>query len=63
MNKSYSKVQTFAGAEKDKLFFKSDSLPERLSQGWYLTAMAYGIDPQKPPKMQKVLIDIRKKEM
>ena len=63
MDRSYSKAQTFVGAEKDKLFLTTDSLSERLSQAWYLTAMAYGIDPQKPPKMQKVLINIRKKEM
>ena len=63
MNRSYLKAQTFAGAEKDKLFFSTDSLSERLSQAWYLTAMAYGIDPQNPPKMQKVLVSIRKREI
>ncbi len=63
MNKSYSKAQTFAGAEKDKLFLKTDSLSERLSQAWYLSAMAYGIDPQNPPKMQKLLVSIRKREI
>ncbi len=63
MNRSYLKVQTFASAEKDKLFLSTDSLSERLSQAWYLTAMAYGIDPQNPPKMQKVLVSIRKREI
>ena len=63
MNRSYSKAQTFAGAEKDKLFLKTNPLSERLSQAWYLTAMAYGIDPQNPPKMQKLLVSIRKREI
>ena len=61
MDRLYSKAQTFADAEKDKLFLKTDSLSERLNQAWYLTAMAYGIDPQHPPKMQKHLVIIRKK--
>jgi hypothetical protein len=38
------------------------SLGERLNQAWYLTAMAYGIDPANPPKMNKRLTAIRKKE-
>lgn len=63
MNRSYSKAQTIAGAEKDKLFLKTDPLSERLCQAWYLTAMAYGIDPLNPPKMQKVLVSIRKKKI
>lgn len=62
MNRQYSKAQTLAKAEKDKLFTKSDSLAERLSQGWYLSAMAYGIDPENPPKMVKELVNIRKRE-
>ena len=60
MNRSYSKVQTLADAEKDKLFLPADSLSERLRQGWYLSAMAYGIDPVNPPKMEKHLVSLRK---
>jgi hypothetical protein len=45
MDRSHSKTQTFAGAEKDKLFLKTDSLSVRLSQAWYLTAMAHGTYP------------------
>ncbi len=63
MNKSYSKVQTLAGAERDKLFLFTDSLSERLKQGWYLSAMAYGIDPVNPPKMEKRLVSIRKHKL
>ena len=27
---------------------------------WYLTCMAYGIDPKNPPKMEKVPVGMRK---
>lgn len=53
LDKKYSKAQTFAEAEKNKLFLKTDSLSERLNQAWYLTATIYGIDPYNPPEMQK----------
>jgi hypothetical protein len=35
-------------------------LSERLNQGWYLTAMAHGIDPYNPPGMLKEFIRSRK---
>ncbi len=60
LDKSYSKCQTFAEAERDNLFLKTDSLSERLNQGWYLAAMAHGIDPYNPPKMERRLVSIRK---
>jgi len=63
MNRSLSKARTFAEAEKDKLFLKTDSLLERLNKACYLTAMAYGIDPLHPPKMHKHLVSMRKKEI
>ena len=60
LDKSYSKAQSFAEAEKNKLFLKTDSLSERLNQAWYLTATIYGINPLQPPKMQKHLVTMRK---
>lgn len=63
MDRSYSKVQTLAQGEKDKMFLKTDSLSERLNQAWYLTAMAYGINPENPPKMEKRLTNIRKRNI
>ena len=60
MDKTYTRTMSFAEAEKENLFLNTDSLSERLNQGWYLTAMAYGIDPYSPPKMEKKLTSIRK---
>jgi len=62
LDKTISQVRNHAEAEKDKRFLPTDTLSERLSQAWYLTCMAYGIDPEKPPKMEKTLTSIRKHE-
>lgn len=55
LDKTISKARSFEEAEKDKLFLETDSPTERLKQAWYLTCMAYGIDPENPPKMKKEL--------
>jgi hypothetical protein len=60
LDKTIVKAQTFKEAEKENLFSKDTSLGERLQQAWYLTCMAYGIDPQNPPKMDKTICTTRK---
>jgi predicted metal-binding protein len=60
LDKTISKAQTFEQAEKEKLFSKDTPLDERLYQSWYLTCMAYGIDPKNPPKMDKKFYTTRK---
>jgi hypothetical protein len=60
MDKSIGKGKTFAEAEKDKIFPKETTPAERLQQSWYLTCMAYGIDPLNPPKMDKTISSSRK---
>lgn len=60
LDKTIFKAQTFAEAEKSNVFEKTVLLPERLNQGWYLSAMAHGIDSYNPPKMEKRLVSIRK---
>jgi hypothetical protein len=60
LDKSVSKIQTFAEAEKSNIFEEDVPLYERLNQGWYLSAMAHGVDPYNPPKMIKKLVSIRK---
>lgn len=60
LDKTIGKAQTFANAEKDKIFDKTVPLLERLNQGWYLSAMVHGVDPYKPAKMEKRLVSIRK---
>jgi hypothetical protein len=63
LDKTISSIKTHKDLEKDKVFAPNVSLGERLHQAWYLTAMAYGIDPQNPPRMKKELTAIRKKEI
>ena len=60
LDKTIFKAQTFAEAERSNVFEKTVPLGERLNQGWYLSAMAFGIDPVNPPKMEKRLVSIRK---
>lgn len=60
LDKSVFKVQTFAEAERCNVFEKTVALSERLNQGWYLSAMAHGVDPYNPAKMIKQLVSIRK---
>ncbi|MEO7444853.1 MAG: hypothetical protein ABIT96_05810 [Ferruginibacter sp.] len=62
LDKKIFKQGSFADAEKDNLFSKDTSIGERLRQAWYLTCMAYGIDPDNPPKMEKHLFSTRKHE-
>ena len=62
LDKTVFKAQTFAEAERSHGFEKDVPLYERLKQGWYLSAMAHGIDPYNPPKMLKELTAIRKHE-
>ena len=53
-------MQTFEEAERSNIFEESVAPNERLSQGWYLSAMVHGVDPYNPVKMEKRLISIRK---
>jgi len=60
LDKRISKAHTHAEAEKSKVFGPDVPLRERLKQAWYLTCMAYGIDPENPPGMVKELTGMRK---
>ncbi len=60
MDKTFFKAQTFKGAESDKKFDKDLPVGERLREAWWLTCMAYGIDPENPPKMDKQFFLTRK---
>ena len=61
LNKKISGIKTYKQAEESKKFAPDVSLSERLRQAWYLTCMAYGIDPENVPGMEKRLISIQKK--
>jgi hypothetical protein len=60
LDKTVIKMQTFKEADMSNVFSPTETLAERLNQGWYLSAMAHGISPYNPPKMQKKLVSIRK---
>ena len=60
LDKTVFKMQTFEEAERSNIFEESVAPYERLSQGWYLSAMVHGVDPYNPVKMEKRLISIRK---
>jgi predicted metal-binding protein len=60
LDKTVSIIQTNEEAERKKVFTADISLQERLRQSWYLTCMAYGIDPRNPPRMIKELTGMRK---
>ena len=60
LDKTVFKAQTFSDAEKENLFKESVCLMERLNQGWYLSAMAHGLDPYDPPRMIRKFISSRK---
>ncbi len=60
MDKTIGKGMSFKEAEDQKIFAKETSMSERLNQSWYLTCMAFGIDPLNPPKMEKSVGSSRK---
>ena len=41
-------------------FWSKKTIEERLKASWYLTCMAYGIDPDNPPPMDKTKFSSRK---
>ena len=60
MDKTLGKGMTHDEAEKRKLFPKETSLKQRLNEVWHLTCMAYGLDPNNPPKLDKTVASSRK---
>ena len=60
MDKSFGKAMTHEEAEKEKIFPPETSLKQRLNEAWHLTCMAYGFDPNNPPKFDKTVGSSRK---
>ena len=60
MDRTVGKAMTYKEAEKEKLFPLEISLKQRLDEVWYLTCIAYNIDPKNPPKMDKTVGSSRK---
>jgi hypothetical protein len=61
MDKTTGKGMTYKEAEKNKIFTAEISYSQRLAEAWYLTCMAYGIDPENPPRMEKNFTSSRKR--
>jgi hypothetical protein len=61
MDKTTGKGMTHKEAEKSKIFPAEVSYGQRLAEAWYLTCMAYGINPENPPKMDKNFGSSRKR--
>ena len=60
MDRTFVKAKTIAEAEQDKKFPVGMPIGERLREAWWLTCMAYQIDPANPPRMDKQYFSVRK---
>lgn len=46
--------------QRDTEYWSKQSVDERFRSAWYLTLMAYGLDPNNPPRMDKTVFSMRK---
>lgn len=47
-------------AEAEREFWQSQTMPERLRAAAYLNSVAFGYDPENPPRMDKTVFSVRK---
>ena len=59
LDKSYTKAQTFKEADNNLKYWKTKSVAERLSAAWYLTCLAYGLDPEKEHRLDPTVHSCR----
>jgi len=45
---------------RDMKYWGEKSIEERLQAAWYLTCKAYGLDPEKPLRLDKTVFSMRK---
>ena len=60
LDKSISKMQTFAEAEKRKMFDKDISLADRLKMSFHLTCTIHGIKEGDPLRVDRTIFSARK---
>ena len=60
LDKSAFKMQTFAEAEKSKVFDKDVSLEDRLRMAFHLTCIIHGIKEGDPLKVDRTIFSARK---
>ena len=53
-------MQTVAEADNTRAYWLTQTPYERWRAGWWLTCKAYNIDPENPPRMEKILTGKRK---
>jgi hypothetical protein len=62
LDRSAFKIQTHAEASRNREYWMKKSPRERLVAAWYLICAAYNLDYQNPPRMDRNLFSIRKRE-
>ena len=60
LDKTVFKMQTFAEAEKSKVFDKDVSLADRLKMSFHLTCTIHGIKEGYPLKIDRTIFSARK---
>jgi len=60
LDKTYAKAQTFREADSNQKYWKTKTYAERLRAAWYLTCMAYGLDPNKTHRLDRSVHSYRK---
>lgn len=63
MDRSYSKMQTFAEADNNYLYWSKKTFEERLSAAYFLTCSAYGLEYSTKHKLDKTICVLRKHEI
>ena len=55
-------IKTFAQADNNRAYWLMKTPMERRGIAWYLSCIAYGLDPEKQHKMDKTFFRIRKRD-
>lgn len=61
LDRTAFKIQTFEEADNDRNYWLSKTPWERLLAAWFLSCTAYGLDPEKPQKLDRTAFSIRKR--
>jgi len=62
LDKKAFAINTFAQADNNRAYWLKKTPKERLDAAWYLSCIAYGLDPRKKHKMDKTFFRIRKRD-
>jgi hypothetical protein len=62
LDKTAFKINSFKEADKAMQDYSNCTIKERLQIAYYLTSVAYRFDMKNPPRMDKTLFSIKKRE-